>query len=83
MVFPSGHAAFHLCENIFSGINHQEIFHVGVVAYSMNSERQLNTKALKMLITAQITYVDQCFIHSFSVQYQPLQCLSIFSRSAL
>lgn len=46
MVFPSGHAAFHLCENIFSGINHQEIFHVGVVAYSMNSERQLNTKAL-------------------------------------
>lgn len=83
MVFPSGHAAFCLYENIFSGINHQEIFHVGVVPYSINSERQLDTKALKMLITAEITYVNQCFIHSFSVQYQPLQCLSIFGKSAL
>lgn len=45
MVSPSGRNAFHLYASIFSGITHQEISRFGVVAYSINSERRLDTKA--------------------------------------
>lgn len=56
MVSPNRHNAFHLYESNLSGINHQEINLFGDVAYSINSDKRLGTKALKLLI---MSYMDE------------------------